>query len=116
MIGQLKEIDAEGRHERGMMRGDKAGVGSHVRISGREPLGVVVGGGCGWSLGIVDERALQFVRNHAKFVAAHVEQHVDAGLNADAVGRSNELAVGDEARLVGVGNDPLGVGGSQILS
>ena len=35
---------------------------------------------------------------------------VDSGLDADAIGRGDEIAVGDEVHLVGAGDDPLGVG------
>ena len=58
--------------------------------------------------------ALQLVGNDAELIAAHVQQHIDAGLDADAVGRGDEFAVGDEAQLVGVGDDPLRIGGGEV--
>ena len=42
------------------------------------------------------------------------EQRVHAGLDADAVGRGDELAVGDQAHLVGAGDDPLRIGGGEM--
>ena len=113
-VGQTLEIDAEGGHQRGVMRGEEARVGAEVQVAGRQMLGVVVGGVGGGAVGIFDQRPLQLVGNDAQLVAAHVQQRIDAGLDADAIGRGNELAVGDEAQLVGVGNDPLRVGGGEV--
>ncbi len=76
--------------------------------------GVVVGCHGRRAVGIVDERALQFVGNDAEFVAAHVQQRVDSGIDADAIGRGDEFAVGDQAELMGAGNDPLRIGGGDI--
>ena len=96
------------------MRGDEAGVGADVDVAGRQMLGVVVGGVGGGAAGIVDEGTLQLVGNDAELVAAHVEEDIDAGVDADRIGRGHELAVGDEAELMGVGNDPLRVGGGDV--
>ena len=114
MIGQAQEIDGEGGHERGMMRGDEARVGADVDIAGGQMFGVVVGGVGGGAIGVFDEGTLQLVGNDAELVAAHVEQDIDAGVDADRVGRGHELAVGGESELMGVGNDPLGVGGGDV--
>ena len=111
MVGQVEIIEAEGGHQRGVVGGDEVRVVAQVRIGGRQMLGVVVGGGGGGAVGVVDQGALQFVGNHAEFVAAHVQQRIHAGFDANAVGRGDEFAVGDEAQLVGMGDDPLRVGG-----
>ena len=87
MIGKVQVEEAEGGHQRRVMRGDEVSVVAQVRIGGRQMLGVVVGRGGRRAVGIVDERPLQFVGNDAQFVAAHVQQRVDAGIDADAVGR-----------------------------
>ena len=39
---------------------------------------------------------------------------INAGLKADAVGRGDKFAVGDEADLVRAGDDPLSVGGGEV--
>ena len=44
----------------------------------------------------------------------HERQRVHAGLDADAVGRGDEDAVGGQAHLVGARDDPLGVGGGEM--
>ena len=97
-----------------MVGGEEVRVGAQTEIGGGDVLGIIVGGvGCG-AVGIVDERALQFVGNHAEDVAIHLRQGVDAGFNADAIWRGDKDAVGDEAHLVGAGDDPLGIGGGEI--
>src|SRR5580658_3159563 len=79
-------------------------------------LGVVVGGDSRGAGGVIDERTLQFVGDDAELVAAHVQQGVDAGLDADAVGSGDELAVGDEVELAGVRDDPLRIGGGDVAA
>ena len=113
MVGQLDVVEAEGGHERGVVRGEEVRVVAQARIGGRNALGVIVGGVGGGAVGIVDERALQLVGNDAEVVAVHLQQRIDAGLDADAIGRGDKVAVGDEAQLVGAGDDPLGVGGGE---
>ena len=76
MARQFKKIEAEGGHQRGVVRGQKAGVAAHVRISGGQALGVVVGGGCRRALGIFHQRYGKFVRDEAQLVSAHVHEHV----------------------------------------
>ena len=114
MPGQIDVIEAEAGHERGVVRGEEVSVVAQTEIGGRDVLGVVVGGAGRGAVGIVDERALQFVGNDAEDVAIHLRQGVDAGLNADAIGRGDKDAVGDEAHLVGAGDDPLGIGGGEM--
>ena len=90
MAGQLGVVEAEGGHERGVMRGEEAGVVAQVQIGGRNALGVVVGGGGRGAVGIVDQRALQLVGNDAQIVAVHERQRVHAGLDADAIRRGDK--------------------------
>jgi len=59
---------------------------------------------------VVDERALQLVGNDAEIVVVHVDEGVNPGFDADVIGRRDEVAVSDEAHLVGAGDDPLRVG------
>ena len=66
------------------------------------------------AVGIIDERPLQLVGNDAEIVLVHAYEGVDACLDADPIGRCDELAVCDEAQFVGMGNDPLRVGGSEM--
>ena len=73
----------------------KCAVVAEVRIGGRQMLGVVVGSGGRRAVGIVHERTLQFVGNDTQFVAAHVQQRIHTGIDADRVGRGDEFAVGD---------------------
>jgi len=60
------------------------------------------------------QRTLKFVGDDADFVAAHVKKNVDSGVDADGVGRRDEFAISSEAHLVGAGDNPLSVGGSNI--
>ena len=71
MAGQFSVIEAEGGHECGVMRGEEAGVVAQAQIGGRNALGVVVSGDCGGAVGIVDQRALQLLGNHAQIVVVH---------------------------------------------
>ena len=96
------------------MRSDEAGVGADVDVAGGQMFGVVVGGVGGGAAGIFDKGTLQLVGNDAELVAAHVEEDIDAGVDADRIGRGHELAVGGESELMGVGNDPLRVGGGDV--
>ncbi len=77
-FGQIEIEEAERGHQRRVMRGDEVAVVAKVRIGGRQMLGVVVSRGGRRAVGIVDQRALQFVGNHAEFVTAHVQQRVHA--------------------------------------
>jgi hypothetical protein len=115
MAGELDVIEAEGGHERGVVRGEEVRVVAQAGVGGRDALGVVVGGVGGGAVGIVDERALELVGNDAEIVVVHLNESVDAGFIADAVGRgARNLAVGDQAHLVSAGDDPLRVGGGEV--
>ena len=81
MVGQFDVVEAEGGHERGMMRGEEARVIAQVQIGGRNALGVVVGGSGRGAVGVVDQGTLQLVGNDAEIVVVHVRQRVDAGLD-----------------------------------
>ena len=74
---------AERGHQGGVMPGQEVRVFAPVGIGGRQVLGVVICRGGRRALGIVDQRGLQFVRNHAQLVAAHVQQRIDSRLDAD---------------------------------
>ena len=114
MLRQLRVVDAEGGHERGVVGGQEAGVNAQVRVGGGQPLRVVVGGGCSRTLGVIHQRALELVWNHAQFVAAHMDQRVHARLDAHGVGGGNKVPVGGQTHLVSAGNDPLDIGGGEV--
>ena len=115
MVGKVQVVEAEGGHQRGMVRGDEVGVVAKVRIGGRQAFRVVVCR-CSRRAGrIVDQRTLQLVGDDAELIAAHVQQRVDAGLDAHRIGRGDELAIGDQAQLMCAGNDPLRIGRGDIL-
>ena len=78
-------------------------------------LGISVCGAVGCALGVINQGHLQLVGNDAELIAAHVQQSIDIGLDGDAVGGGDELTVGDEADLVGVLDNPLGVGGGEVV-
>src|ERR1019366_5098468 len=105
-----------GGHQRSVMSGQEVGVIANVGVGRRQALGVVVGGRGGGPFGVVSKRTQQFVGNDAQFVAAHVQQRVHAGVNPDAIGRGGKFAVGNKPHLVGVGDDPLGVGGGNVVA
>ncbi len=96
------------------MGGQKVGVFAQVRVGGGQALSVVVGRGCGRAFGVFHQRPLQLVGDNAQLVAAHVDEHIHAGLDAHLVGGGNELAIGGQAHLAGVGNNPLGIGGGEV--
>ena len=77
-------------------------------------LGVVVCGDGRRAVGIVNERTLQFVGNHAENVAIHFGQRVHARFHAHAIRRGAEDAVSHEAHLVSAGHDPLRIGGGEM--
>ena len=81
---------------------------------GGRRCGVVVGRVCRRAVGIVNQRPLQLVGNHAQIVAVHVQQAVHAGLDAHRVGRGNKLPISDQPQLVSAGNDQLRVGGGNL--
>ncbi len=93
-----------------------SGVGAHVRIVGRQTFRVIVGGGRGRPFGRVNQGPLQLVGNHAQCIAAHLRQRVNAGLDAHVVRRGDELPIGDQPHLVGMGNNPLGIGSGQVVA
>ena len=98
------------------MGGQKAGVAAQVQVGGRQALGVVVGGDGGRALGVFHQRPLQLVGNNAQLIAAHVEQHIHAGLDAHLVGSGDEFAISDQAQLVRAGDNPLGIGGGEVVA
>ena len=116
MARQLRKVNAEGGHQRGMVGGQKAGVAAQLRVGGGQALGVVVGRGRGRALGVFHQRPLQLVGNHAQLVPPHVNQRVHAGLDAHIVGRGDKLAIGDQAHLARARHDPLGIGGGDVVA
>jgi hypothetical protein len=57
---------------------------------------------------------LEFVGDDAQQIAAHVQQHVHAGLDADPVRGGGKDAVSYQPQLVGMRHKPLGVGGGNV--
>ena len=115
MPRQAQVKQAEGRHQGRVMPGQKMGVFAQVHIAGWQMLYVVVRGGRRRSFGIFHERRLQLVGDHAQFVAAHVQEGIDARFNGNFVGSGNEFAVRYQTHLVGACNDPLRIRRRQIM-
>src|ERR1700739_2404860 len=114
MIGKIQVKKAESGHQGSVMLGDEMPVVAEVRISWQQMCGVLVARRCGAAVGIVDERTLKFVGNDAKLIAAHLQQRVNAGVDANSVGRRNEFAVGDESKLMRARDDPLRIGSGGV--
>ncbi len=87
-----------------------------MRVGRGQPLRIVVSRVGGRSFGVFNQRPLQLVGNDAQFVSAHLQQRIHAGLNADGIGRGDELPVSGQPHLAGVGDDPLRVGSGQIVA
>src|ERR1700739_5157567 len=98
MIGKIQVKKAESGHQGSVMLGDEMPGVAEVRITWRQMCGVVVGRRCGAAVGIVDERTLQFVGNDAKLIAAHLQQRVNAGVDANSVGGRKEFHAGEECK------------------
>jgi len=111
---KVQVIQAERGHKRSVVHGDEVPVVAIVGIGGRQVFGVIVCGGCRRAIGVADKRTLEFVGDDTNFVATHVQQDIDSGVDADSVGRGDEFAVGGKSELVGAGDDPLRVGGGDI--
>jgi len=73
MLRQLRVINAEGGHKRGVMGSQEAGVVTQMLVGGGEALGVVVGRGCGHALRVFHQRPLQLVGDNAQLVTTHVD-------------------------------------------
>ena len=116
MAGQLQIEKAECGQKRGMVRSKKLRVRPQVRIVGRQALRVVICSDRGRAFGVLDKRDLQFVRNHAKFVPAHMQQGIHAGFDPDRVGRGDKFAIGHKSSLMGAGDNPLGIGGGNVVT
>ncbi len=99
-----------------MVRGQHVSVSAQVRVGRRQASGVVVCRVRRRSFGVVDQRPLQLIGNHAEIVAAHVHQRIHAGLNAHRVRRGNELTISNKPQLVGVRNKPLRIGGGNVVA
>ena len=82
MPRQAQIKHAEGGHQGRVMPGEEVRVFAEMGIGGRQMLGIVISRSGRGALRVLHQGRLQLVGNHAQFVAAHVQQHVNPRLHA----------------------------------